>query len=63
MTYLKQTPEGEISDTAELEGLLAECWDEFIGDYEGMEPQKFHGRLEDVLWRPPILEFVIERHG
>jgi len=37
LTYLKQTPEGEIADTAELEGLLAECWDEFVGDYGGLE--------------------------
>jgi len=63
MTYLKQTPEGEIADTAELEELLAECWDEFVGDYGGMEPHKLLGRMEDVLWSPPILEFVIERHG
>ena len=63
MTYLKQTHEGEIADTAELEELLAECWDEFAGDYGGMEPHKLLGRMEDVLWRPPILEFVIERHG
>jgi len=63
MAYLKHTPEGEIADTAELEELLAECWDEFHGDYGGMEPQKLFGRLEDVLWRPPMLEFVIERHG
>lgn len=30
MTYLKQTPEGEIADTAELEELLAEGWDEVV---------------------------------
>jgi len=63
MTYLEQTSEGEITDTAELEELLAECWDEFVGDYGRMEPHKLLGRMEDVLWRPPILEFVIERHG
>ena len=63
MTYLEQTPEGEITDTVELEKLLAECWDEFTGDRGGMEPQKLLGRMEDVLWRPPLLEFVIERHG
>jgi len=37
MTYLEQTSEGEIIDTAELEELLAECWDEFAGDYGGMQ--------------------------
>ena len=63
MTYLRQTPEGTIADTHELEGLLAECWDEFTVDYGGMKPQKLFGRIEDVLWSPPILTFVIERHG
>jgi len=63
ITYLEQTPEGEITDTAELEELLAGCWDEFSGDYGGMDPHKLRGRMEDVLWRPPIIEFVIERHG
>lgn len=61
--YLKRIPEGEITNTVELEELLAECWDEFVGDHGGMEPQKLLGRMEDVLWRPPILGFVIERHG
>jgi len=28
-----------------------------------MEPKKLLGRMKDVLWRPPILGFVIERHG
>ncbi len=61
--YLKRIPEGEITDTAELEELLTECWDEFAGDHGGMKPQKLLGRMEDVLWKPPILGFVIERHG
>jgi len=56
MTYLEQTPEGEITDTAGLEKLLAECWGEFAGDHRGMEPQKLLGRMEDVLWRPLILD-------
>ena len=63
MTYLRQTPEGKIVDTAELEKLLAECWNEFVRDYGGMKPHKLLGRIEDVLWRPPILYFIIERHG
>lgn len=63
MTYLKQIPEGKIADTADLEELLAESWDEFVGDCGGMESYKLSGRMEDVLWRPPTLKFVIERHG
>ena len=61
--YLKRIPEGEITDTAKLEELLTKCWDEFVGDHGGMAPQKLLRRMEDVLWRPPVLRFVIERHG
>lgn len=53
MAYLKQIPEGDVMDTAELEKLLAGCWDEFGGDYGGMTPHKLLGRMEQVLWRPP----------
>lgn len=61
--YLGRLPEGPVADTCELERLLAECWHEFAGDYGGMKPQKLFGRMENVRWRPPILRFVIERHG
>lgn len=63
LAYLKQTPKGRITDTSELEKLLSECWDEFAGDDGGLTPQKLHGRMEEVRWMSPILEFVIERHG
>lgn len=61
--YLKQIPKGSIADPTELAKLLAGCWDEFVGDYGGMAPHKLHGRMEQVLWKPPMLDFVIERHG
>ena len=63
ITYLRHTPEGKIVDTAELEKLLAKCWNEFAGDYGGMKPHKLLGRIEEVLWKHPILYFIIERHG
>ena len=28
-----------------------------------MQAHKLHGRMDDVVWNPPILRFVIERHG
>lgn len=62
-TYLRQIPEGQIADTAELERLLGLAWDDFHGDYGGMTSQKLIGRMEEVLWQPPRLTFVIERHG
>jgi hypothetical protein len=55
---------GEIADTADLERLLAASWGDFAGSGDGgMESYKLLGRMEDVHWEPPILLFVIERHG
>jgi hypothetical protein len=28
-----------------------------------MKAEKLYGRMESVLWEPPLLTFVIERHG
>jgi hypothetical protein len=56
-------PPGELADTADLERLLAACWDEFTGDYGGMEGHKLLGRIKDVTWQPPKLTFTIEQHG
>jgi hypothetical protein len=54
---------GPISDPADLEHLLAACWHEFQGDDGGMTGDKLLGRMEEVIWEPPILSFTIERHG
>jgi hypothetical protein len=62
-SYLATIPPGTIADTAELEGLLATCWDDFSGDHGGMEGRKLLGRMEDVAWNLPLLTFTIERHG
>jgi hypothetical protein len=49
---------------AQLEAPLAACWSDFQGANEGgMAGNKLLGRMECVNWRPPILTFVIERHG
>jgi hypothetical protein len=61
--YLATTQPGQITDTSDLERLLAACWDEFSGDYGGMEGYKLLGRMEDVTWEPPVLSFTVERHG
>jgi hypothetical protein len=62
--YLAGTGVGSVPDVASVEGLLAECWDSFGGsDEAGMEGSKLLGRMEDVRWQPPILSFIIERHG
>lgn len=50
--------------SAELERLLAECWDELeLPNNGGMRADKLLGRTEDLEWEPPRITFVIERHG
>jgi hypothetical protein len=53
---------GPISDTGKLDRALADTWDEFQAG-GGMKAHKLLGRMEDVLWEPPLLTFTIERHG
>lgn len=61
--HLFTLPKGKISDVSTVESLLAEVWDEFVGDYGGLAGYKICGRLEELEWDPPILSFTIERHG
>ena len=53
--YLASLPPGSVADTARLEPILAECWNEFRGSGEsGMHPGKLHGRMEEATWNPPL---------
>jgi len=62
--YLASLNSGKISNSTELEDVLAECWDEFDGsDANKMAGYKLHGRMENIDWNPPVLSFIIERHG
>ena len=61
--HLAPIPPGPIPDTGKLARLLADHWHEFSGDVGGMEGRKLLGRMEDVVWNPPLLTFTIERHG
>ena len=55
---------GPVTDTGKLDRLLADCWDDLTGgDEGGMKAHKLLGRMEHVIWTPPVLNFVIERHG
>jgi len=61
---LKTIPKGPIKQVAEIGFLIAECWNEFsFSDDGGMETYKLQGRIENLNWDPPILSFIIERHG
>jgi len=60
--YLNAIPAGSIDNPEELEPLLANCWHGLGGD-RGMSGGKLYGRMETVVWDPPVLHFAIERHG
>jgi hypothetical protein len=61
--HLGTVPPGPIPDPGDLERHLAACWQEFRGDNGGMTGQKLLGRMEEVVWEPPVLSFTVERHG
>jgi hypothetical protein len=61
---LMTLPPGQVADLTGLDGLLAACWDQFAGSNEGgMAAHKLLHRMEDVYWTPPVLTFIVERHG
>ena len=64
--YLNGLSPGKIHDEqtiAEIGLLLFACWNELSrSDEEGMSSSKVH-RIEQPEWSPPVLTFVIERHG
>ena len=64
---MSKIPEGKIEDQAvssEIETALIKIWPLLAGaSEEGMDAAKLRGRMESIEWTPPILTFVIERHG
>ena len=63
-SFLIGLPPGDVTDIKALEAILARCWHCFTGgEIVGMAGYKLVGRMEQVSWQPPVLSFVIERHG
>ena len=61
---LSQLPSGPLIEVGRIERLLFESWNELAGnDSGGMEAYKLLNRTENMNWKPPVLEFQIERHG
>ena len=61
--YLGSVRPGSIKEDREkLESAVSSCWGEFDGTEE-LDGYKLLHRTEDIRWQPPILSFVIERHG
>jgi hypothetical protein len=56
---------GEVVDNArgKIVNLLEGCWSELSGAHQGgMVSTKLY-RAEKLRWDPPVLSFIIERHG
>jgi hypothetical protein len=61
--HLAKTSPGEINRDV-IEDLLTAAWDDFDGsDGGGMSSAKLIGRIESLVWDPPLLTFTVERHG
>jgi hypothetical protein len=61
--HLAHLPPGPVAANNGLDRMLADCWNRFGGDDGGMAGYKLIGRMEQANWQPPVLSFVIERHG
>jgi hypothetical protein len=62
---MHDVPHGEVStaDSAKVLRHLAVCWENIIGsDDQSTTGHKIY-RGEEVKWQPPMLTFVVERHG
>jgi hypothetical protein len=61
--HLKNVSPGEVKDTNTVVKLLAPCWSSLPGSDEQKTWAYKLDRMEQVEWQPPVLSFVIERHG
>ena len=62
--HLSHLPAGPVKDRQTVRSLLTDAWDRLEGGSDTkMDACKVSLRLEEPVWNPPILEFVIERHG
>jgi hypothetical protein len=66
--HLQNLPTGAVSDGAKLNvaSLLSHCWDQFegagvskMGDWKLVRDEG----PQQMTWSPPLLSFIIERHG
>jgi hypothetical protein len=62
--YLSTVQPGPITEVTTLQLLLADSWNELSVDFRGgMQPDKLYRPIESCVWEPPLLTFIIERHG
>jgi hypothetical protein len=62
--YLSTVQPGPITEVTTLQSLLADSWSELSVDFQvGMQPDKLYRPIESCVWEPPLLTFIVERHG
>jgi hypothetical protein len=62
-TELSALPSGAITDAKHIAKLLAAAWPALSGHDDAAMARYKVLRMENVVWEPPYLSFVIERHG
>lgn len=62
-SFVKRLPTGEIQDSGAVCSLLQDCWDLLEGSHDQNTSSTKIYRAESMSWTPPILSFVLERHG
>ena len=65
-SYLRAVSPGKLSQeySEEVQSLLSDCWEKLSGGTNGgMAAYKLMDRAEEFNWDPPVLSFLIERHG
>jgi len=61
---MQALPTGRVEETGHVEMALSAAWDKIAGtEAESTHASKLVGRTEQMVWNPPVLSFVIERHG
>lgn len=63
LSILSAQPKGKIRNVESVEMVLKSVWHLFEGSYDNAMAAQKLGRMENLEWNPPILSFVIERHG
>ncbi len=62
-SFLETQPKGPIADIGRVSSLVYDSWEALsVSDYTRMRADKL-SRMEKPTWKPPHLEFWIERHG
>jgi len=63
--FLASLPAGSLTPKLqeELVRLLKNCWDAFAGSYEEKMAEYKLERMKSPLWKPPVLNFEIIKHG